>query len=187
MVSKKNGKLQICMDFRKLNNDKKNEPYFLPFTDEVLDMVLGHDVYSFLDGFSGYHQITIILKYKYKITFIIDWGTFVWIVMPFKLKNVLPIYQWAMNMAFHEYLEVFINSFLDDFNVFIDLKMHLAKLWLCFDKHQEFGISLNLKKYMFLVYSGVILGYVVFKVGKYPIWKWFQQLWICSHQNHLKT
>jgi hypothetical protein len=55
VVSKKNQKLRICMDFRKLNVAKKNEPYPLPFMEEILDMVLGHEVYSFLDGFLGYH------------------------------------------------------------------------------------------------------------------------------------
>jgi hypothetical protein len=71
-------------------------------------------------------------------------------------------------MAFCEYLKVFMKLFLDDFSVFNDLKMHLAKLRLYFDKHHEFGISLNIYKCIFLVYSGVILGYVVSKVGKLP-------------------
>jgi hypothetical protein len=48
--------------------------------------------------------------------------------MPFKLKNDMPIYQWTMNMAFHEYLKVFMKLFLDDFSVFSDFKTHLAKL-----------------------------------------------------------
>jgi hypothetical protein len=69
-------------------------------------------------------------------------------------------------MAFCEYLGVFMKLFLDDFNVFGDFKMHLAKFLLCFDKCQEFGISLNLKKCTFLVYLGVILGYMVSKVRK---------------------
>jgi hypothetical protein len=66
-----------------LNTTTKKDPYPLPFKKEVLDMVSGHEVYSFLDGFSGYHQITITPEDRYKIAFIIDWGTFVWIVMPF--------------------------------------------------------------------------------------------------------
>jgi hypothetical protein len=73
-----------------------------------------------------------------------------------------------MNMAFHEYLKVFMKLFLDDFSAFSDLKTHVAKLQLCFDIHQKFGTSLNPKKCMFLVYSRVILGYIVFKVGKLP-------------------
>jgi hypothetical protein len=58
--------------------------------------------------------------------------------------------------------------FLDDFSVFNNLDTHLPKLRLCFDKCWEFGISLNPKKYMFLVHLGVILGYMVSKEGKLP-------------------
>ena len=36
-----------------------HDPFPTPFTDEVLDNVGGHEVYSFTDGFSGYHQINI--------------------------------------------------------------------------------------------------------------------------------
>jgi hypothetical protein len=71
-------------------------------------------------------------------------------------------------MAFCEYLGMLMKLFLDDFNVFSDFKTHLAKLQLCFDKWREFGINLNIEKCMFLVYSGVILGYVISKVGKLP-------------------
>jgi hypothetical protein len=81
------------VDFQKLNVATKNDLYPLPFTKEVLNMVVGHEVYLFLDVFSSYHQITITPENKYKTSFIIDWGTFVWIIMPFKLKNVPPIYQ----------------------------------------------------------------------------------------------
>jgi len=76
-----------------LNIATKKDFYPLPFTWEVLDMVARHEVYSFLDDFLSYHQIMIMLKDRYKTTFIIDWGTFVWIVMPFGLKNVPPTYQ----------------------------------------------------------------------------------------------
>jgi hypothetical protein len=41
VVLKKNGKFRICMEFQKSNVAKKNEPYPLPFTKEILDMVLG--------------------------------------------------------------------------------------------------------------------------------------------------
>jgi hypothetical protein len=54
--------------------------------------MVGHEVYSFLDGFFGYHQIMITLKDRYKTTFIIDFGAFIWVVMPFGLKNVPPTY-----------------------------------------------------------------------------------------------
>jgi hypothetical protein len=63
---------------------------------------------------------------QYKTTFIIKWGTFMWLVMPFKLKNGSPTYQQTVNMAFKEYFDVSMKLFLDDFNVFNDLKTHLT-------------------------------------------------------------
>jgi hypothetical protein len=33
------------------------DPYPLSFMEEVLDMVVGHEVYSFLDGFFSYHLL----------------------------------------------------------------------------------------------------------------------------------
>jgi hypothetical protein len=72
VVPKKNKKLRICVDFQKLNIATKKDPYPLPFMEEVLDMVVGHEVYSFLDGFLGYHQIMIAPKNRLKYAFITD-------------------------------------------------------------------------------------------------------------------
>jgi hypothetical protein len=55
VMPKKNGKLRIYVDFRKLNVATKKDPYMLPFTDEVINIVAGHEVYTFLDGFFRYH------------------------------------------------------------------------------------------------------------------------------------
>jgi hypothetical protein len=59
IVSKKNGKLQICMDFHKLNAATKKYPYLLLFKVEVLDVVIGYVLYTFFDGFCGYNQLSI--------------------------------------------------------------------------------------------------------------------------------
>jgi len=61
-MPKKNGKLKICVDFRKLNVATKKDPYSLPFADEVINIVAKHEVYTFLDGFSEYHQISMASK-----------------------------------------------------------------------------------------------------------------------------
>jgi hypothetical protein len=44
----------------------------LPFTNEVINIVARHEVYTFLDGFFRYHQISITLKDQYKTAFVID-------------------------------------------------------------------------------------------------------------------
>jgi hypothetical protein len=65
-----NGKLRICIDFRKLNATTKKDPYPLPFTNEVLKTIIGYEAYSFLNRYSGYHKKFILLEDKYKTTFV---------------------------------------------------------------------------------------------------------------------
>jgi hypothetical protein len=50
--------------------------------------------------------------------------------------------------------------------VFNDLDTHLSKLQKCFKKCWEYGIGLNPKKCVFMVSSGMILGFIVSKEGK---------------------
>jgi hypothetical protein len=52
VVLKKNGKLKICVDFRKLNKATKKDPYPLPIFNEVLNTIASYKAYIFLDGYS---------------------------------------------------------------------------------------------------------------------------------------
>jgi hypothetical protein len=144
------------VDFQKFNVATKNS-YPLPFNEELWDMVANYKVYCFLDYFFNYHQIMTTPKDKYKIAFIINWGVFVLLVMPFALKNVPPTYQWVVSLTFWEHFNMFMNLFVDDFNAFSDWKTHLDKVCLCLQKCWECGISLHPKKCMFIVYSRIIL------------------------------
>lgn len=57
IVPKKNKKMRICVDYRKLNATTVPNPFLLPYMDSILDEVAGHAMYSFLDGFTGYNQV----------------------------------------------------------------------------------------------------------------------------------
>ncbi len=56
VVPKNNGKLKICVHSKKLNKATKKDPYPLPFSNEVLNIVVRYEVYSFLNGYLGYHE-----------------------------------------------------------------------------------------------------------------------------------
>jgi hypothetical protein len=86
--------------------------------------------------------------------------------MPLGVKNSLPIYQKAITKTSHEYINVFMKIFLDDFTIFSDLSTRLVKLKKCFLKCKEFGISLNPYKFTFIVLSRTILDFKVFEEGK---------------------
>jgi hypothetical protein len=48
-----------------------------------MNTITWYEAYSFLDGYSRYHQNFEALEDRYKTTFVIDWGIFKWKVMLF--------------------------------------------------------------------------------------------------------
>jgi hypothetical protein len=51
VVLEKNGKLKIYVDFRKFNATTKKDHYLLLFMDEIINTIVGHEVYTFMDNF----------------------------------------------------------------------------------------------------------------------------------------
>ncbi|KAL3675163.1 hypothetical protein R1sor_025111 [Riccia sorocarpa] len=87
------GEDRVCVDFRSLNQRTVSDPFPIPFTDLLLDEVARCDMYSFIDGFSGYNHIAIAPKDQLKTTFVTQWGTFAYRVMPFGLCNTPATFQ----------------------------------------------------------------------------------------------
>ena len=46
---------RVCIDYRKLNTANRKDRYHLPLIDQMLDRLVGHPKYCFLDGYSGYN------------------------------------------------------------------------------------------------------------------------------------
>ena len=92
----------------------------LPFMDQILETVAGHEFYCFLDGYSGNNQIEIALKDQEKTTFICPFGTFAYRRMPFGLCNAPATFQRCMLSIFSVMVDRFLEIFMDDFSVFGD-------------------------------------------------------------------
>jgi len=52
-------KIRVCIDYRKFNAATRKDHFSLPFIDQMLKRLAGHEYYCFLDGYSGYNQIPI--------------------------------------------------------------------------------------------------------------------------------
>ena len=86
-VSKKDGSLRMCVDYRALNKLSVKNSYPLPRIDELLDRLGGAKVFSKFDLRSGYHQICIAQGDVEKTAFCTRYGYFQFKVMPFGLTN----------------------------------------------------------------------------------------------------
>ena len=52
-VPKKDGKVQICVDYRDLNRVSAKDNFPLPHIDVFIDNTTSFALFSFMDGFSG--------------------------------------------------------------------------------------------------------------------------------------
>jgi hypothetical protein len=71
---------------------------------------------------------------KDKTTFISEWGTYTYNVMPFGLCNVPATFKKVVTKAFKPYLNKFMQVFLDDFSVYGNKKDHLEQLQKCLEE-----------------------------------------------------
>ena len=126
MVAKENNELiptrvtsgwRVCIDYRKLNAGTRKDHFPLPFFDQLLERVAGHEFYCFLDGYSRYNQIEIALEDQEKTTFTCPFGTFAFRKMPFGLCNALGTFQRCMMGIFSDMIEIILEIFMDDFSV----------------------------------------------------------------------
>jgi len=157
---------RVCIDYRKLNVETRKDHFPLPFIDQMLERLAGHEYYCFLDGYSGYNQIPMAPEYQEKITFTCSFGTFAYRRMTFGLCNAPATFQRCMLSIFFDMVERFLDVFMDDFSIFGDsFSKCLHHLSLVLDRCREKNLTLNWEKCHFMDQQGIILGHVISKNG----------------------
>nr|KYP55434.1 Transposon Ty3-G Gag-Pol polyprotein [Cajanus cajan] len=167
-VTKKNGKLRVCIDFRDLNKATPKDEYPMPIAENMIDAAAGNEIMSLLDGYSGYNQIYIAANDVSKTAFRCPGalGVYEWVMMPFGLKNAGATYQRAMNLIFHDLIGKFVQVYIDDIIVGSKRKEdHLSHLKLSFERMRKHGLKMNPLKCAFGVTAGEFLGFVIHQKG----------------------
>jgi hypothetical protein len=152
----------MCIDYTSLNKACPKDPFALPRIDQVIDSTAGCDLLSFLDAYSGYHQIPLYQPDQIKTSFITSYGSCCYITMPFGLKNAGATYQRTMQRCLQEQIGRNVHAYVD--NVVVkteqsgtlldDLKETFANLW-------RYCMKLNPEKCTFGMPAGQLLGYIV--------------------------
>jgi hypothetical protein len=89
LIPKKNKEWRMCVDYTDLNKACKKDPFDLPRIDQVMDSMVDSSLLSFLDCYSGYHQIPLKVDDQIKTSFITP---FCYTTMPFGLKSTGATY-----------------------------------------------------------------------------------------------
>ena len=136
-----------------------------PFTNEVLESVGGKEIYSFTNGFYGYHQIKLVEEDWNMTTFVTEWCCFHYMIIPFGLKNAPAIFSRIVVAYFKEFTHKFLEDYFDNWTIYELIKDHIESLHMVLKWFQHFHISLNLNKCIFCVPFGILLGHVVCREG----------------------
>ena len=157
---------RVCIDYRHLNAVTRKDHFPLPFIDEMLERLAKHEFYCFVDGYSGYLQVSIAPEDIEKTTFTCPFGTYAYRRMPFGLCSAPATFQWCMMSIFSEFLEKFLEVFMDDFTIHGDtFDQCLENLKLVLQRCIESNLVLKTEKCHFMVEQGIVLGHVISRRG----------------------
>src|SRR6187397_537040 len=156
----------MCVDYTDLNKAGLKDNYLLPKIESLVDSTTGDALMSFMDAYSGFHQIPLWKTDQEKTTFVTDQGLFCYTMMSFGLKNAPATFQRMINTVFINQIRRNVEAYIDDMIVKSKLQTdHLADLRETFATLRRHKVRLNPKKGVFGVESGKFLGFLIDQRG----------------------
>ena len=169
LAKKKNGKIRVCVDYRKVNNVTTKDAFPLPRVQDCLDSVAGAKLFSTLDLTAGYHQVKVKESDIPKTAFVTKYGHYEYTTMPFGLTNAPGTFQRLMELTLSGLQWNICLIYIDDIIVFgKTFKEHLDRLDQVVRRVQEAGLKLKPEKCQLFQDEVVFLGHRVNKDGILP-------------------
>ncbi|KAM0860250.1 hypothetical protein ACQ4PT_046658 [Festuca glaucescens] len=166
LVEKSNCRWRMCIDFTDLNRACPKDDFPLPLIDQLVDNAAGCEMLSFLDAYSGYHQVWMAKEDEEKMSFRTTSGIYCYIRMAFGLRNAGATFARLVQIVLKPQLGRNVSAYVDDIVVkSIKENDHLSDLQETFANLRSVGLKMNQEKCIFGVRSGKLLGFLVSKRG----------------------
>jgi hypothetical protein len=140
----------MCIDYTSLNKACPKDEYPLPRICQIVDSTASCELLTFLDAYSGYHQISLVVDNEEKTAFIISFRTYYYTKMAFMLKNGGATYQKCVYIVLEPQIGRNVEAYFDDIVVKSkkqgDLLDNLKEI---FDNLRKYNMMLNPKKICF--------------------------------------
>ncbi|GFW46295.1 hypothetical protein TNCV_1387971 [Trichonephila clavipes] len=144
-VSKKNGSIRLCVDYRHLNSFTIADAYPMQNAKDLLFEVGQANYITVLDLTKGYWQIPMAEEAKPYTAFVTHHGHYQFCVMPFGMKNAGSTFQKVMDQVLVKH-RAYCRSYIDDVAVFSQTwEQHIKHLCVVFQTIQRVGFTINLK------------------------------------------
>jgi len=117
-VSKPDGSLRMCVDYRRLNKLTTKNRHPLPRIDDLLDQFGGAQYFSVIDLKAGYAQIRLPESDIPKTAFNTPFGHFEYTIIPFGLANAPSVFTKVMQNTLRTVLGRCAVVYLDDILIY---------------------------------------------------------------------
>jgi len=165
-VKKKDGSMRLCVDYRQLNKVTIKNPYLLPMIDDLMDQLVGGEMFSKTDLRSRYHHIRVKAEDISKTAFRTRYGHYEYSVMSFGVTNAPGVFMEYMNQIFHRYLDQFVVVFIDDILVYSKSEEeHAEHLRIVLQVLKEKQLFAKLSKFEFWLREVSFLSHVISRGG----------------------
>ena len=160
VAPKSNGKIRICVDLSKLNENVVRHRHVLPSVDETLAK-LGHGkVFSKIDAYSGFWQIPLAQESQLLTTFLTPFGRYCYRKLPFGITSGPEFFQSQIDKILRNTPHC--ANLIDDFAVCSETAAdHKQHLYDVLKKLQDAGITLNREKCQFFVDEIEFVGHKI--------------------------
>ena len=172
-------KRRLCVDFRKVKELQQEvitagktigqiSIHPLLKIDEMYAKLKGAKVFSTIDLRSGYHHIALGKSSRTKTTFVMPFGKYEFLMVPFGLAQAPAYFQLLMNKVLKGLK--FAMTYLDDIIIFSqDELQHLEHLEIVFSRLWEAGLKMKRSKCDFFKSEIHYLGHLISPEGISPL------------------
>ena len=166
LVTKKDGSIHLCVDFRRVNDLTLKDSYPLPRIDDSIDALRGSKWFSTLDLASGYWQVPMDPKDIEKTVFTTPFGLYHFKVMPFGLANAPATFERMMERVLSGLYWETCLIYIDDVIVFSKtFDEHIVRLHQVLSRLKEANLKLSPAKCKLFRHEVEYLGHIVSQHG----------------------
>lgn len=168
IVRKKDGSIRICADFKMTINPHLCPKTFpLPTVEEMFSTLAGGESFSKIDLARAYKQMEVLESDRPLLTINTHLGLFRYCRLPFGVATAPAMWQKAMSVVLQGCRNVV--YYIDDILVTGKTRQqHEQNLRAVFQRLQQYGLRVNLKKCRFFQQSLEFLGHTITSRGIRP-------------------
>ena len=145
-VRKPDGSARICVNFRRVNSLTRQQPFFMPRVEEVIEGIGKARFISKLDLSKGFYQVRLTDGAMPKTAFTCHKGAYQFTRMPFGVKNAPACFQSLMQKVLAKETE-FATPYMDDVVIFSSSwEEHINHVGRVLESIRAAGLTVNPKK-----------------------------------------